>query len=174
MKKKPVEVGDDTDATPRTRASELRVRMDATPAGAWDPADTAVDDATPTPEHHARTREAGPDAGPDGYASHVSEIRRLYAEGEVEAALDLASMVRPSTMAFSLQAVPVVALTPQEVLALPLDARSGFLLARIDGTSTLQTLLDVSAMPAVDAMALLEELLALGAVRLLPPPNADP
>ena len=65
-------------------------------------------------------------------------------------------------------------MAPHEIIALPLDARSGFLLARIDGFSTLQTLLDVSAMPAGEAMALLEELLALGAVRLLPPPATEP
>ncbi len=77
-------------------------------------------------------------------------------------------------MTFSLHAVPVVALTAQEIDVRPLDARSGFLLARIDGTSSLQTLLDVSAMPWSEAMSLLEELLALGAVRLLPPPQVDP
>jgi hypothetical protein len=145
---------------PQRHASELRVRTDA--------------DATPTPEHQRATRESDPTAGGEGYASHVSEIRRLYAEGEVDAALDLASMVSPSTMAFSLHSIPVVVLTPQEIVALPLDARSGFLLARVDGVSSLQTLLDVSAMPWGEAMSLLEELLALGAVRLLPPPVSDP
>ncbi|MDB4936805.1 MAG: hypothetical protein JWP87_3777 [Labilithrix sp.] len=147
------------DEAPKKHASELRVRTDR--------------DATPTPEVGRKTREADAAAGDEGYASHVSEIRRLYAEGEVDAALDLASMVSPTTMAFSLHSVPVVVLTPQEIVALPLDSRSGFLLARIDGTSTLQTLLDVSAMPWGEAMSLLEELLALGAVRLLPPPVTD-
>lgn len=161
--------------TPRTRESEVCVREDASPTvSGWAPAGASLSDATPTPELHARTREAGPHASAAGYASQVGEIRRLYAEGEVDAALDLASMVRPSTMAFSLHAVPVVSVSRQELLTLPLDARSGFLLARIDGVSTLQTLLDVSSMSAGDAMAIVEELLALGAVRLLPPPVADP
>lgn len=153
--KKPAAPATDPNEEPRIRKSELRVRTDA----------------TPTPEKHVDDVIDGDDSG---YTSHVSEIRRLYAEGEVDAALDLASLVRPSTMAFSLRAVPVVVLPPQEILALPLDARSGFLLARIDGFSPLQTLLDVSAMPAGEAMALLEELLALGAVRLLPPPALVP
>jgi hypothetical protein len=138
------------------------------PAG-WTPEASA--ETTPTPEAIGRTRS---DPSAIGYASQVSEIRRLYAEGEVDAALDLASMVRPSTMTFSLQSVPVIILTQSELLALPLDARTGFLLARIDGVSTLQTLLDVSSMRAGDAMALLEELLSLGAVKLLPPPVSDP
>lgn len=156
------------------RGSELRIRPEtAPPPAGWTPSASSLLDATPTPELQKRTRELDAGAGVDGYASHVSEIRRLYAQGEVDAALDLAQMVRPSTLAFSLQAVPVVLLAPQEILALPLDARSGFLLARIDGTSTLQTLLDVSAMPWGEAMALLEELLALGAVRLNPPPQVD-
>ena len=109
----------------------------------------------------------------DGLASQVNEIRRLYAQGEVDAALDLAAIVRPSTVGFSLQAVPRVIVTPQQLLALPLDPRSGFLLARIDGFSSLQTLLDVSAMPAGEAMALLEELIALGAVELVPPAKSS-
>jgi len=123
------------------------------------------------PERRASGEMRGvPESGRLGpYASHVDEIRRLYVEGEVDAALDLAAMVRPWSSGFSLESVPVVAMSPTEILTLPLDARSGFLLARIDGTSTLQTLLDVSAMPASEAMSLLEELLGLGAVRLLPP-----
>jgi hypothetical protein len=158
-----------------SHVSELRVRPDATPPpSGWAPAEDRSLEGTPTPDYQGRTRGGQQDAVAIGYASQVSEIRRLYAEGEVEAALDLASMVRPSTMSFSLHSVPVVVLTPSEVLALPLDARSGFLLARIDGESTLQMLLDVSPMPAGDTIALLEELLSLGAVRLLPPPVADP
>jgi hypothetical protein len=158
---RPLNVDDRQQEKPQRHASEMRVRSDDA-------------EATPTPEHHKATREADAAAASDGYASHVSEIRRLYAEGEVDAALDLASMVSPSAMAFSLNAIPVVVLTPQEIVALPLDARSGFLLARVDGVSSLQTLLDVSAMPWGEAMSLLEELLALGAVRLLPPPVVDP
>lgn len=154
--------------TPSTDESDLGIRADSTtPTSGWAPAGTTTGDQTP--QNLGLTSESKYGAGDNGFASHVSEIRRLYAEGEVAAALDLASVVRASTMGFSLHAVPVVALTPKEVLSLPLDPRSGFLLARIDGTSTLQTLLDVSAMPAGDTMALLEELLALGAVRLLPP-----
>jgi len=153
--------------------SATRVRADATPRpSGWAPADPSLD-GTPTPEYQGRTREAPQEPGVLGYASQVNEIRRLYAEGEVDAALDLASMVRPSTMSFSLLAVPQVIMSQDELLALPIDARTGFLLARIDGVSTLQTLLDVSSMPAGDAMALLEELLSLGAVRLLPPPVSD-
>jgi hypothetical protein len=153
------------------RQSATRVRADATPQpSAW--ADPSVD-GTPTPEYQGRTREAPHEPSVAGYASQVNEIRRLYAEGEVDAALDLASMVRPSTMTFSLLAVPQVIMSQEQLLVLPIDARTGFLLARIDGVSTLQTLLDVSSMPASDAMALLEELMALGAVRLLPPPVTD-
>jgi hypothetical protein len=139
---------------PRVRPnSEFRIREDRT-----------LPEQTPTRES---------EAGVDRFVSQVGEIRRLYAKGEVEAALDLATLVQPRGSAFSLHAVPVVVCTPAELLALPLDARSGFLLARIDGFSTLQTLLDVSAMPEPEAMSLLEELLSLGAVRLLPPANTD-
>jgi hypothetical protein len=151
-----------------------RVRRKATPFEAQ----YEVSRARPTSELRVREeREQTPtrqtEGGVDQFVSHVDEIRRLYARGEAEAALDLASMVRAPSLGFSLQSVPVVVCTPQELLRLPLDARSGFLLARIDGFSTLQTLLDVSAMPVSETMSLLEELLSLGAVRLLPPPNTD-
>ena len=171
MKQGPRSLGDPAQQLVK-RQSATRVRADATPLPSdWAPDDPSSD-GTPTPELMGKTREA-PEPSAAGYASQVNEIRRLYAEGEVDAALDLASIVRPSTMTFSLLAVPVVIMSQEEVLALPIDGRTGFLLARIDGVSTLQTLLDVSSMPAGDAMAIVEELLSLGAVQLLPPPVSD-
>lgn len=125
-------------------------------------------DQTPTPERNTRKQNMRP-----GLESQVSEIRRLYAQGEVDAALDLAAVVRPSTHSFSLQSIPRVIVTPSQLLALPLDPLTGFLLARIDGVSTLQTLLDVSAMPAGQAMSLLEQLIELGAVELAPPSRSS-
>lgn len=171
MKEGPRSLGDPRQQLAK-RQSATRVRADTTPQPTgWAPPDPS-DAGTPTPELLGRTREAEePSAA--GYASQVNEIRRLYAEGEVDAALDLASIVRPSTMTFSLLAVPVVIMSPEEVLALPLDGHTGFLLGCIDGVSTLQTLLDVSSMPAGEAMAIVEELLSLGAVQLLPPPVTD-
>lgn len=107
--------------------------------------------------------------GVDGYHSRVDEMRRLYAEGEVEAALDIASTVRPTSSTFSLSAVPKLVLSTRELMQLPLDHRAGFLLGHIDGMTDLRGVLDVAAMPTSEAVAILEELLALGAIRLLPP-----
>lgn len=107
--------------------------------------------------------------GVDGYRSRVGEIRRLYAEGEVEAALDIASTVRPTSSTFSLSAVPKVILGTRELMRLPLDHRAGFLLGHIDGMTDLRGVLDVAAMPTSEAVAILEQLLGLGAIRLLPP-----
>lgn len=61
---------------------------------------------------------------------------------------------------------PRVALDRAAVAALSLDHRAGFLLSIIDGTFTVQELLDVCGMPQMDALALLFELTERGVVAL--------
>jgi hypothetical protein len=107
--------------------------------------------------------------GIDELRSRLAEMRRLYAAGDVDAALDIASLIRPAAPAFSLAAVPKVVMSAPEILKLPLDHRAGFLLGRIDGRTDLRGVLDIAAMPANEAAAILEQLLSLGAIRLLPP-----
>lgn len=99
-------------------------------------------------------------------ASRVDELHRLYAAGEVEAAQALAaSLERPHGL--SLASVPEIAMTAAELRTLPLDHRAGFLLARIDGRSPLEAILDACPMPEDEVLALLESLIAFGAVRLV-------
>lgn len=159
-------------ATPRRMRSERRVRDEAEMAR-----DAVLDDDPTDPSLMSPDDWMNPstfptlpaDTGLGAYASAVDEIRRLYAAGEVEAALDLAALVRPAAGAFSRASVPVVVLTREEILKLPLDARLGFFLARIDGVTNVETLLDTAPMPEADAIDLLEELVALGAIRVVPP-----
>jgi hypothetical protein len=63
--------------------------------------------------------------------------------------------------------VPRLAVTPQELALLPLDHREGFLVACVDGVSTIETILDVSAMPAEEALLILESLVERGVLLIL-------
>jgi hypothetical protein len=98
--------------------------------------------------------------------THAREIRRLYAAGEVDAALDLAGRIATKSD-LPRSAIPHVSLPLTELLALPLDHRAGFMLTRIDGVSNVQSIIDVAPMDDFEAVALLEKLVALGALTLV-------
>lgn len=59
-----------------------------------------------------------------------------------------------------------VLMTPEQILALPLDHKAGFLLSMLGTVSTLDELLDISGMPRNDAMRLLCDLADFGAIDL--------
>ena len=61
-------------------------------------------------------------------------------------------------------AVPVPALNDAELRWLGLDHRSGFLLSRVDGVSTVEEVLDVCGMPRLEALKTLVDLLDRGAI----------
>jgi hypothetical protein len=65
-----------------------------------------------------------------------------------------------------LDAVPVPALGDAELRWLGLDHRSGFLLSRVDGVSTVEEVLDVCGMPRLEALKTLVDLLDRGAIRI--------
>jgi hypothetical protein len=114
----------------------------------------------------------------------VTAMRELYAAGETEAALFIAQTIDPSppgrvsttaeTMppppmpleAFARDRVPCVIRRPEELAALPIDHRQGFLLAHVDGRASIEQILDVCAMPKEDAIFLLRQLVAMGVVAL--------
>jgi hypothetical protein len=58
----------------------------------------------------------------------------------------------------SLDQVPVLAVAPSEFRWLALDHRAGFLLSLVDGSSTLEDIVDVSAMPQLEALRTLHAL----------------
>jgi hypothetical protein len=64
-----------------------------------------------------------------------------------------------------LDRVVVLALGDSQLRWLGLDHRSGFLLSRVDGFSTLEELLDVCGMPRLEALKTLADLLERGAIR---------
>jgi hypothetical protein len=59
----------------------------------------------------------------------------------------------------SLQQVVRVALSGDQIRWLSLDHRAGFLLSLVDGESSIETLLDISGMPRIDALRILFGLL---------------
>lgn len=66
----------------------------------------------------------------------------------------------------NLEAVPMPALSETELRWLGLDHRSAFLLSRVDGTSTVDDILDVCGMPRLEALKTLVDLLDRGAIRV--------
>jgi hypothetical protein len=66
----------------------------------------------------------------------------------------------------SLDQVPCLAIDLHGLRGRSLDHQAGFLLSRVDGVSPLEVLLDVSAMPRLDALRLVVRLLDDGILRL--------
>ena len=64
--------------------------------------------------------------------------------------------------------VPRVLRSNDEIASMPIDHRGGFLLAHVDGVQTVDELLDVCAMPEDEAVRLIEQLVAIGAIALVP------
>jgi hypothetical protein len=58
----------------------------------------------------------------------------------------------------SVSGPPSVAMPSDEIRHLPLDHRAGFMLSLIDGLTDIETLIELSAMPRVDALRIVREL----------------
>src|SRR5580658_5824943 len=58
--------------------------------------------------------------------------------------------------------IPKLAVGAGELKLLVIDHREGFLVSRVDGKSTIETILDVCAMPADEALEILESLVERG------------
>jgi hypothetical protein len=63
-------------------------------------------------------------------------------------------------------AVPVLAITREGLRLLPIDSGAAYLLSLVDGTCTLETILDVCEMDRDEALGILARLLRLGAIVL--------
>jgi hypothetical protein len=64
----------------------------------------------------------------------------------------------------TLTSIPRLLMGPRELVQLPIDHRAGFLLSHIDGTRTVQELVDICHLSEEDAMQVVEALVALGAI----------
>lgn len=116
----------------------------------------------------------------------VCAMRELYAAGDTDAALFIAQTIDPSppdrvsltaetlrppptsreqlAAAFTADRVPRVILATEEIADLPLDHRAGFLLAHIDGMSSMEQILDICAMPESEAIFIFRQLLVMGVI----------
>jgi hypothetical protein len=63
-----------------------------------------------------------------------------------------------------LASIPRLAVTQSELMAMPLDHRAGFVVSFIDGTFTVEMILDVCPMPRERALAILGELADKGII----------
>jgi hypothetical protein len=66
----------------------------------------------------------------------------------------------------SVASVPVLAISMKDLPRKKLDHRSAFLLSRVDGESTLEALLDLGAMPRLETLRIVAELVEAGLLRL--------
>ena len=66
-----------------------------------------------------------------------------------------------------------VAMPPDEIRWLSLDHKAGFLLSCIDGSSTIEEVLDVACMQEFEAIRILHDFRELGVIEILPDPRAS-
>lgn len=111
----------------------------------------------------------------------LNRAQRAYDNGNYEDALDLASSLLATDFGDqaralilkieedlerlqlerlgSLARIPVLDVMPDKLSSLSLDHRAGFLISQIDGFLTFEDLLDLSAMPRLETMVVLADLL---------------
>jgi hypothetical protein len=110
-----------------------------------------------------------------------SEMRQRFSLGDYSGALELAELIlsrEPSNLEAaecgencrsvllkmyaakigSLDRIPMVLVAHTQMRWLSIDHRAGFVLSLIDGTSTVEMLLDVAGMPRLDSLRILHEL----------------
>jgi hypothetical protein len=68
----------------------------------------------------------------------------------------------------SFEQIVQVALSPEELRWLTLDHRAGFLLSLVDGTSSIEELLDIAGMPKLETLRILINLVEQRVVRITP------
>ena len=95
-----------------------------------------------------------------GRSPHHADARRIAVESEARL-----EQIYTSRLG-GLQRVPRVVVADTDIRWLGLDNRAAFLLSRVDGTHTIDELVDVGGMPRVDALKTLVELHELGAIAL--------
>ncbi len=113
------------------------------------------------------------DGGSIEAAAEAAEF--ALTEGERAPAPGIAEVIEPARPLFErifeayvgpIQGSPVVTLTAHEIAAMTFDHRTGFLLSRIDGSMTIEEILDVSGMGAFDSFRILSSLLRAGIVTI--------
>jgi hypothetical protein len=97
---------------------------------------------------------------------------RINIEGErtsPERSSSVADLGTPPAPVVSVQGVPHLLLSPDEVAALPLDNRLGFVVALVDGKSTMDEILDLCPLTHREALQMMRHLVAMKIVAFGPP-----
>lgn len=72
----------------------------------------------------------------------------------------------------SLDQIPVMVVARSELKWLSLDHRAGFVLSLVDGTSTVEDIIDISGMPALEVLRTLFNLVTQKVIEMRPPRRA--
>jgi hypothetical protein len=180
-------------AVPTPPAAPWRPSMPRRPAAA-----PHGEPRRPTPTGlRLRTHESFPpeddaDAAPNSFDERAREMQDLLDAGNHSSALVLAESVLASdpnhaaarrcadacrdelaekylTKLGGRDAIPRVTISAEEIRSLALDHRAGFLLSFVDGQMSIDEVLDVSSMPALDALRLMLELRMEGVIDVVLP-----
>lgn len=167
----------------------LELELDDIPSTRPPPAPRADALEVPLPQRPSLEAPSSPEAAPEPFplsrpqtSPEVLDMRDRYATGDFTGALvvaealletnpnneeaqrcherctDTLSQMYMARLGSPAQAVRVVVPNDQ-IRWLSLDHRAGFLLSLVDGTSTIEELLDISGMPRLDALRILYGLL---------------
>lgn len=117
------------------------------------------------PEACAELEDA---AGHDGWANTSPTGGPMVPGDDRTVRREAAAARAHSSSRFLRRFVPRVLGSKDEIAMMPIDHRGGFLLAHVDGVQTVEEILDVCAMPEDEAVDLLEQLVAMGAIALDP------
>ncbi len=74
------------------------------------------------------------------------------------------AVVTDEVWAGDVAGLPVITASPEDLRALPLDHRAGFLLSLMDGSMDLETVIDLAAMPRADALRIARDLFEAGVI----------
>jgi len=125
--------------------------------------------------------QAGPEISERTIDDPVAEMTERFSLGDYTGALEMAELILaedPGNLEAAecgencrtvlegmyvarltpLGRAPIVLVPPTQMRWLSMDHRAGFILSLIDGTSTVETILDMSGMPKLDALRILHEL----------------
>lgn len=154
------------EARSESRESEARPQAAATRSNA--PSGPATSSA---PRDKLQTIEARFQAGDFGGALRIAEAAAAERPDDpaIETAIEKCREALYRTYLDRLgsaEKVPRVALRGDAIKDLALDHRAGFLLACVDGVSTIDEIIDVSAMPGLEAVRILYELLQEGVIEM--------
>jgi hypothetical protein len=105
-----------------------------------------------------------------GNPGHRSRIQQSPgADDSLGGADDLAAPASDVRQLLPPSSIPELATTREGLRLLALDAEAAYLLSLVDGTYTLETILDVCEMDRDEALGILARLIRLGAVKLRDP-----